>query len=69
MLLKNKGLNKFRVTLIVVNPTLSDPLVPGTFKVETPLAACGLCRLRKNPWDCHPEEPQAVLSEAKEGSP
>jgi hypothetical protein len=29
----------------------------------------GLNRLRKNPWDCHPEEPQAVLSEAKEGSP
>jgi hypothetical protein len=25
-------------------------------------------RLRKNPGDCHPEEPQAVLSEAKEGS-
>jgi hypothetical protein len=27
-----------------------------------------LYRLRKNHWFCHPEEPQAVLSEAKEGS-
>jgi hypothetical protein len=29
----------------------------------------GFNRLRKNRQDCHPEEPQAVLSETKEGSP
>jgi hypothetical protein len=28
-----------------------------------------LCRLRKNRQSCHPEEPQAVLSETKEGPP
>ena len=28
----------------------------------------GFDRLRKKPWDCHPEEPQAVLSNAKEES-
>jgi hypothetical protein len=28
-----------------------------------------LYRLRKNRQNCHPEEPQAILSETKEGSP
>jgi hypothetical protein len=28
----------------------------------------GLYRLRKNPWDCHPEEPPLLLAD-DEGSP
>jgi hypothetical protein len=34
--------------------------------VSRPLSA--ISRLQKNPFDCHPEEPKAVLSETKEGS-